>query len=173
MIKQIIVILSLFVSSTIAIPKTVPYNPIPSRDHFVIYNQIYKNNPKLEHTYVYRLAGVIIKAAKKHDLNPRKLSAILAQECRYKLDCINKVTKDYGIGQINQKTIKAFKLDKARLLQDLEYSVDSSAMVLADFKRVFGRREFHWYCRYNVGTAPMNLIKDKCDRYKTMVARFM
>lgn len=167
MIKQIIVILSLFVPSTIAIPKTVPYNPIPSRDHFVIYNQIYKNNPKLEHNYVYRLAGVIIKAAKKYDLNPKKLSAILAQECRYKLNCINHKTKDYSIGQINIKTVIAFKLNKKRLLEDLEYSVDSSAMILANFKRMYGKKEKNWWTRYNSSNS------FKRAQYEQLVSRFM
>ncbi len=173
MIKQIIIsiLLLLPISTTNVGTKTI--QAIPSRDHFVVYNQIFKNNPKLEHTYVYRLSDAIVKASIKHGLNPKKFSAILAQECRYRLNCINKATKDYGIGQINQKTIKAFKMDKQRLLEDLEYSVDSAARVLADFKRVFGRREKNWHCRYNVGTAPFVQVSEKCGEYTTLVARFM
>lgn len=173
MIKQIIVFLLLLVPISTKTVSTKTIQTIPSRDHFIVYNQIFKNNPKLEHTYVYRLADAIVKASNKHGINPKKFSAILAQECRYRLNCVNKVTKDYGIGQINLKTIRAFKLDQKRLLEDLEYSVESSAMVLADFKRVFGRREKNWHCRYNVGTAPFVQVSEKCGEYATLVARFM
>lgn len=172
MLKQIMTFILLILPISTSALSTIK-GTIPSKNHFIIYNQIYKNNSKLEHAYIYKLADIIIKASKKHNLDPKKFSAILAQECRYKLNCINHKSKDYSIGQINIKTIRAYNLDKTRLLKDLDYSVDSAAMVLADFKKRFAHKEKDWHCRYNVGTAEFNTIKDKCVIYNTLVSRFM
>lgn len=147
--------------------------PPPLKPHQTVYNHVIKNKPDLDPTYAERLAKAIYKASIKYGLNPLKVSAILRQECRYRLQCINNVTKDYGIGQINIRTIKAFKLSKNKLLNDLDYSVESAALILADFKRMYAHKEQDWYCRYNVGTGPKLAIESKCNAYKTLVARYM
>ncbi len=77
------------------------------------------------------------------------------------------VAIDFGIGQINHRTIKSFKFDQDRLLSDLEYSVEAAAIVLADFKRMYGSREEDYWSRYNSG------VKSKREAYKVLVARYM
>lgn len=79
-------------------------------------------------------------------------------------DC---VVVDYGIGQINYKTIKHFKFDQTKLLSNLEYSVEAAAIVLADFKRMYGHKETEYWTRYNSST------KSKRQIYKQLVARYM
>lgn len=79
-------------------------------------------------------------------------------------DC---VAVDFGIGQINKRTIKAFKFDKTKLLNDLEYSVEASAKVLADFKRMYGKKDPEYWTRYNAGKL------EKRKVYKNLVARHM
>lgn len=81
-----------------------------------------------------------------------------------KEDCI---IVDFGIGQINHKTIKAFNFDKNKLLSDLEYSVEAAATVLADFKRVHGNKDSEFWTRYNSGD------REKRQIYKNLVARYM
>ncbi len=81
-----------------------------------------------------------------------------------KQDC---VAVDFGIGQINQKTIKSFNFDKNKILSDLEYSVEASAKVLADFKRMYGHKEVDYWTRYNAGK------RSKREIYKNLVARHM
>lgn len=169
MIKTILFILILL--GSIATGNELPL--VPSKPHQSVYNHILKNSPKLDKAYANKLAKAVYIAATKHNLNPLKVSAILRQECQYKLRCINDTTLDYGIGQINYKTIKAFNFNKERLLTDLDYSVEAAVLVLADFKRMFGHKEKDWYCRYNVGTGPRIAVEDKCTAYKILVARFM
>ena len=79
-------------------------------------------------------------------------------------DC---VIVDFGIGQINHKTIKHFNFDQKKLLSDIEYSVEASAIVLADFKRMYGKKEVDFWSRYNASTP------SKRQTYKMLVARYM
>lgn len=164
---KIIIILSLFISITTSTAAITTYRP-----HNKVYNHILRNNPNLDPTYIEALSKAVYGYSKKYSLDPIRVSAILRQECNYKLDCVNIASKDYSLGQINIKTIKAFRFNKKRLMRDINYSVEATTIVLADFKRMFGH-EKDWYCRYNVGTGNRALIKDKCNTYKRLVARYL
>lgn len=85
-------------------------------------------------------------------------------------DC---VAVDFGIGQINYKTIKNFNFDQKKLLSDMTYSVEAAAIVLADFKRFQKKEPNTWYCRYNVGTRGLDRIRPACQKYIILVARHM
>lgn len=86
-------------------------------------------------------------------------------------DC---VAVDFGIAQINEKTIQRYGFDQNKLMTDLTYSVDAAAVVLSDFKKGFKKKEPDtWYCRYNAGTRSMEKIQKACDKYMTLVARHM
>lgn len=78
-----------------------------------------------------------------------------------------KVCSDFGISQIYFKTAKAFKFEIDRLTTDLDYSVEAGAIVLADFKRMYGHRELDWYTRYNASS------RGKRNIYKNLVARYL
>lgn len=135
-----------------------------------VFCQIVKNNPKIDLNYAYRLSNVINKVAVEMGVNPKRYAAILAQESMYKLDaknCWDNECHDYGIAQINKRTIKAFKFDKKKLLTDLEYSVKAGAIVLADFKRMYGDKEEDFWTRYNAS------CPDKRKKYKQLVMRFL
>lgn len=168
MIRQILLFLIALLPASIGVTQPPPVKP-----HLEVYRHVLKNYPKIDKAYADRLSQAIYRASTAHNLNPLKVSAILRQECHYRLKCINAVTKDYGIGQINVKTIAAFKFDKTKLLTDLDYSVEAAVLVLADFKRMFGHKEKDWFCRYNVGTAQKSKIEQKCQAYKVLVARYM
>lgn len=129
--------------------------------------QVQQNKPKLDAEYTDRLAKALTKYAKKHNVKVEILTAILMQESGYNVRAINHKSKDYGIGQINKKTIKNFKFDQTRILTDVEYSVEAAAIVLADFKRMYGKREAQYWTRYN--------SSDKAKRqvYGKLVARYM
>ncbi len=100
-----------------------------------------------------KLATYIDKAAAKHNVPSNILTALIAQESMFRVGAVNKLTQDYGIGQINIRTIKAYKLDMHRLLTDVDYSIDAAAMALSYFHKRYQAVESKWYCRYNVGTA--------------------
>lgn len=79
-------------------------------------------------------------------------------------DCI---AVDFGIGQINNKTIKNFKFDQKKLLSDLTYSVEAAAIVLADFKRMYGSKDKTYWTRYNASNP------QKREVYRQLVARYL
>jgi soluble lytic murein transglycosylase-like protein len=163
-----VMLFSLFISD-VATPKE---NVVEKQfcDINTIFCQIVKNNPKIDLNYAFRLSNVINKVAIEMGINPKRYAAILAQESMYKLDaknCWDNVCHDYGIAQINKKTIKAFNFDKKKLLTDLEYSVKAGAIVLADFKRMYGKKEDDFWTRYNAS------CPEKRQKYKQLVMRFL
>lgn len=162
MIKSILVFLTLLAPTSIEVAIAPPPEP-----HLEVFRHVLKNRADLDLPYANRLSKAIYKASTAHGLNPIKVSAILRQECRYRLKCINAVTKDYGIGQINIKTIHAFKFDKTRLLNDLDYSVEAAVIVLADFKRMYGQKEQDYWTRYNTSNP------EKRKKYKQLVAQYL
>jgi hypothetical protein len=126
------------------------------------------------------LAQTIVQKSKKHGISAKVLAALLMQESGYKIaaknvKCGTSITSgerdcvivDFGIGQINHKTIETFKFDKRKLLSDLTYSVEAAALVLADFKRMYGHKEQDYWTRYNSGN------RSKREVYKSLVARYM
>jgi len=152
-----------------------------------IYNQIIKNYKKtktsISKKYAKKLSKVINKYCLKHDIPCNIFAGILMQESRYKVNAkrcsrkkkligINnryywgKRCYDFGIGQIWSKTAKHYKFNINKLLTDLDYSVMASAIVLSDFKKWYGKKEKHWYTRYNASN------KKKRQIYYKHIKRF-
>ncbi len=136
-----------------------------------VYNQIVKNSPKISATYAKTLSEKIVTYAQKYNIKPKIFTAILRQESNYKLsakNCTSGTCKDFGISQINAKTIDAFKFDRVRLLTDLDYSIEAGAIVLADFKRMYFKREgYSYWCRFNSSKPTLR------QKYRTLVARYL
>lgn len=87
------------------------------------------------------------------------------------LHCVN---VDFGIAQINYLTMKSYKFDQDRLLDDLPYAVNAGAKVLAWFHRKYAKLEPNtWYCRYNVGTRPLKRVRKACFKYLKDVSRWL
>lgn len=150
------------------IPSIIGFNTYtPSIAYTKLYIQINKANPDLPTQYLRDLTEAILSVSERHNIKPHKLAAILAQESAYKLNSVNKLTKDYGIGQINIRTIKAFKFDKNRILTDLYYSIECAGIVLADFKRMYGKKDKDYWSRYNSSRPEARLI------YKQYVERYL
>ena len=139
--------------------------PPPLKPHQTVYNHIIKNKPDLDTTYAKKLAKAIYKASKQYGLNPSKLSAIFAQECMYRLNCINS-TNDYSIGQINIKTANFYGFDVKRLLIDIEYSVNCTALVLSDLKQKYKHESDYW-TRYH------SFKPELRKKYKIAVSRYL
>lgn len=132
-----------------------------------VYTQITKNSPQINKTFARQLSIQIISKSDKHKVSSKILTAIMMQESTYKVSAQNVQSKDYGIGQINERTIRNFKLNKKLILTNLEYSVEASAIVLADFKRMYGKREKTYWTRYNSGR-PV-----KREVYRKLVSRYL
>lgn len=78
-------------------------------------------------------------------------------------DC---VIVDYGLGQINYRTIVAFRFDRVRLMKDMDYAVEASAKVLSDFKNSHPKEVVFW-TRYNASSMDKRLV------YQKLVERYM
>lgn len=98
-----------------------------------------------------KVAKAITKYAKKYEIEREVLSCVLKVESGYRMNVVSK-TFDYGIAQINIRTIKAQNLDKRKLLTDLDYSLNVCAALLSSYKTIFKEDEVNdWVARYNVG----------------------
>jgi soluble lytic murein transglycosylase-like protein len=112
------------------------------------------------------VSEAIDKYTTRYNIEPHIYTSILMQESGYDLAAANDKSKDYGISQINIRTIKAFGFDKKRLLTDLDYSIKAGAIVLSDFKRMYHKKEGDKYwSRYNTSKPSLRLV------YKRKVAR--
>jgi hypothetical protein len=56
---------------------------------------------QLSESKVLRYAGVINQASQKYGINPLEIIALIMAESNFKEDSINRVTGDYGLGQVN------------------------------------------------------------------------
>jgi soluble lytic murein transglycosylase-like protein len=139
---------------------------ITTPDVCATYRQVVSNKPTIELRYAQELSKAIVKASKKYNINPYLYTAILMQESGYSLTAVNKKSADYGISQINHRTITAFKFDKRKLISNLHYAVEAGAIVLSDFKKRHGKKEVHYWTRYNTSHPGKRLI------YKNKVLRF-
>ncbi len=138
-----------------------------------IEQQIQRAAPFMAISDVKALAQNIRISCHKHKVPCDVLTSILATESMFQVGAYNAKTLDYGIAQINIKTIKVYKLDKRRLLTDVAYSVDSGALVLSWFYRTYGRREASWSCRYNIGTGTLNGTRlANCIKYAARLSQY-
>ncbi len=153
----------------------------------VTLKQILQNKANIDKFYAERLSKAIVKYSNQYGIESELYTAILMQESSYQLNAIscyegvdskdlfNKKTIciDFGIAQINYKTIEKYQFNNIKLLKDLDYSVEAGAKVLAWFKVTYAKSEPHrWHCRYNVGTASPKKINKSCEKYLADVARW-
>lgn len=132
-----------------------------------IYCQIVKNKPTINRKYAMKLSNLIYKITKNHNINAHSFTAILAQESMYKNKVFNKKSKDYGIAQINIHTAKRFGFKPKKLLNNLEYSLKAGAIILADLKKRYGKKEKYYWTRYN------SFRKINREKYKKLVMRYL
>jgi soluble lytic murein transglycosylase-like protein len=130
-----------------------------------VLSQLKKRAPNLPKYEQIMLAHTITKICNQHKINPRLFTAILIQESGLKLDAINKKSNDYGISQINKHTIARYKFNKQKLLTDVHYSISAGVLVLADFKKSYGKRDKFYWTRYNTSNP------EKREVYKKLVMR--
>lgn len=134
-----------------------------------VYKQIKRNNPKLPEWYIIKLTHTIQKVTDKYKLPKKLYTAILMQESAYNLKakrCSNGLCTDFGIGQVHISSVKRYKLSKDLLTKDLDYSIESSAKILHDFKKMYSKKERNYWTRYNSSN------KDFRNLYASQVSRW-
>jgi soluble lytic murein transglycosylase-like protein len=146
-----------------------------------VYFQIRKNKPTLDHFYIMEISRVVHKMNDKYNIPVDIFTAILMQESKYNLEAVRCIKDcefvykkrggtDFGIAQINHKTVKRYKFNLNKLTTDLEYSVEAGAVVLSDFKKKYGKDK-EWYLRYNCGVGATD--REVCQSYKKMVKKYL
>jgi soluble lytic murein transglycosylase-like protein len=133
--------------------------------------QILKNKP-IPINKAINLAYKIKTYSRKYNISPSIYAAILMQESSYRLNAkACQKSCDWGIAQINDINVKYYKLDKNRLLNDLDYSLEKGAMVLSWFSKTYSKKEKLWYLRYNCGTRK-KIISKVCQTYYRKLKRW-
>lgn len=159
-----------------------------------IKDQIMENKKNISEDKAKTLESLIIKHSDSYNIPKKLFTAILMQESGYDIKAVNKkcgaelnletkkikdlkevcVVQDVGISQININTIKAYNFNTDKLESDLSYSIEAGAIVLSWFYEKYQEKEPKtWFCRYNVGTAPLEKVKSSCNKYITSVNRWL
>lgn len=115
-----------------------------------------------------RLATIIAFSAKKYDIDPRIMIAIMKIESNFKQDAYNLTScefskqekcGDYSIAQINYETwSKTFPkmgrkpLDLKRLKTDETYSIFRMGEILSIIKKQYAAQDPTWFARYHSST---------------------
>ena len=136
----------------------------------VLLSQILINSASISEQGALDIAVVIERLSGKYEVPGNVIASIAFVESSYKLGAVNKASNDYGIMQVNDWNVKALKLDKARLLSDLEYSLESGVQILAWFVKKYPLREA--IMRYNCGTRPSCIRLPSVKRYLNKVVRY-
>lgn len=134
--------------------------------------QILNNKPTINYNFAVRLANKIDQAADKYKVPANVLAAIAMQESSYNMKAINKMSNDYGLFQINEYNIKAYKINKDKLLNDLDYAVDKGAMVFQWFYKRYKKLD-RVVKSYNCGTRPICVTWRGPRYYWKRVKKFM
>lgn len=131
---------------------------------------IVQNKPKIDIVYAKNIVTELNKLCKKYKIPSSVVAGIIMAESGYKLNTVNLKTLDYGIMQINYKTIKAYKFDKRRLTSDLRYSLAAGVKVYAYFYKRYGLKE--GVMRYNCGTKQSCVKSKSAKNYLKKVLKY-
>jgi soluble lytic murein transglycosylase-like protein len=133
--------------------------------------QIKINKPFISAQYAFELAKSINKAADKYKVPANVLTAIAMLESSYVLNAVNISSNDYGLFQINMFNIKAYEFNIPLLLTDLDYSVDSGAIVFQWFYKRYKLDDA--IKRYNCGTRNSCVDWEVAKKYLRLVSKYM
>ncbi len=114
------------------------------------YEKILELKPDIDRVYAIELSQSINKHSIVYNVPSDAMVKLAYIESKFKPDAVNKRTLDYGVFQINIRNIKAYDLDKNRLLIDTNYSVEAGAKVFSYFYHRYGSLE-EAIRRYNCG----------------------
>lgn len=131
---------------------------------------ILSNSPKLDKVFAAELAESIYKHGLHYGVSPNVIASIAFIESSYRLNAVNAGSNDYGIMQVNAWNVRAYNLNKEKLLTDLNYSVESGVMILSWFVKTYPLDEA--IMRYNCGTRPSCIKLESVKRYLRRAKRY-
>jgi len=143
-----------------------------------IFCQIKKNKPDIDIQYAMKLSNYISIYSHKYKVEARLYTAILAQESQYDMsarsysDGLNdalepiRAYQDYGLIQVSYKTAEVFKIDLKRLMTDMEYAVESGAIILKNkIKECSFLGKDAWVCYHSKTESYRGVYKSLVMKY--------
>ena len=128
---------------------------------------VQKLNPVLDTKYTKFISDVIDDKSERYGIDKIIAISILFRESGFNPNprrchvIRERCVVDIGVSQINFKVWgKYLKLDRKRLIYDIEYNIDIMFKILVDYKRRY-KREKQWYTRYHSGTPKYRRIYTK------------
>lgn len=128
----------------------------PTTDRRIV-KVIKELQPKLSDKDAEAIATIVSRNSAKTGIEWRLVVAILFQESSLKIDpqnCKVNFTRcnDMGIGQVRYSVWgKELKIDKKRMVTDLEYAIGKVYKVLGHYREKYGQKELNWFTRYHHG----------------------
>jgi len=118
---------------------------------------IKKINPRVPDYQVAQIYHSVTKYSKDLNLDKELLLAIIRVESTFDITKVSN-TKDYGLMQVNIRTIKSFNFNLYRLQYDIDYSIFCGAVYLF-LLRSNNPTDKYWWARYHSST------KEHKERY--------
>jgi membrane-bound lytic murein transglycosylase MltF len=111
---------------------------------------IKKINPNIPSYQVEQISHSVDKYSKEFSIKKELIMAIIEKESTFDITRVSK-TKDYGLMQINIRTIKSFNFNFYRLQYDIDYSIFCGIVYLILIKRNY-TTDNYWWARYHSST---------------------
>lgn len=109
-----------------------------------------------------KLAPALIRLSEKHNVPVKLLVSVMMVESAGIAEAFNGETVDHGIMQVNDASIRNYKLDKSQI-KNWRYNLESGTVILADLMKYKGFRP----CFYNLGPkGKLAKYKKTCDNYE-------
>jgi hypothetical protein len=137
-----------------------------------LYKRITELNSVICKKTALELSELLVKYSKKHNTDPNVSVAIAMQETG--ITNKNRMEKgkvtDVGMFQFHIDTIKYYKLDKVRLMNDLEYAVKSHTKLLRikidQCRNILKVKNKAWSCYHS-------FTESHREKYITAVGRYL
>lgn len=115
-------------------------------------NKISHLKPNVDKVWANRFVNKILKYSKIYKVSPNTAINIAMAESSFRPDIVtykNKKVLDVGLFQLNHRTIKEYKFDQQLIVKNLDYSVKTFMIVMADKKKMCSKKDLPWACYHS------------------------
>lgn len=130
--------------------------------------------PSISRSQARAYSRSIVKYSKQYGVDWRVSIAIFKQESNFNHKSINWKSHDYGIGQMNYKTIQARNIELGMLLSDHDYAIEQTFQMLKELQDKYGKidskGDLRWFTRYHSFTPSVRKVYRKyLDKHLTAI----
>jgi hypothetical protein len=118
-----------------------------------IFKSIKRLTPSLADETATEYSQTIADLSVKYNVEWKIAVVIFKQESNFDVKAVNYESRDFGIGQMNYRTILDRKIDLGLLLTDSDYAMEETFRLLSEIKTKYGKldkkRGRQWFTRYH------------------------